>query len=135
MGLDMGCRCGEIEFRAGSYTQFNCWRELLAELAGIGDLNKFWGTHPITQRTGTEPFFELLNHSDCDGSLPYRECKRLLPDFDRFKKQLMKPKTLKDVWKKVFGVPEVPEWWLEKFDKWHEAIRHAVNSRCTLLFS
>lgn len=134
MGLDICCKCGKVDFRAGSYSGFDIWRKKLAELCGL-DLEEFWvKVGDIDIRNGKEPFFELLNHSDCDGTLPYRECKRLLEDFDWLKKELHRPKRVKDVWKKIFKPVDIPDWWMERFDLWHEAIRHAVNQKCKLIF-
>lgn len=133
MGLDICCKCGEIDFRAGSYSGFMRWRIILSELVGV-DLRELWTNNSIKKREGDEPFYELLNHSDCDGTLPYKECKRLLPDFDKLEKELFKPKSLEDIWKKIFGKLDVEKWWIERFELWHKAVRHAVNKECDLLF-
>lgn len=133
MGLDISCRCGEIGFRAGSYSGFNAFREILAKLCDI-DLHEFWMKNPISKRNGEERFYELLNHSDCDGVLPYRECKRLLEDFEWLERKLRTPQSPEDVWNKLFDNFDVPDWWMKSFSKWHEAVRHVVNSKCKLIF-
>jgi len=134
LGLDIQCRCGEIDFEVGSYSYFNLWREKLAHLVGVR-LDKLWTLNSLKKRTGKEPFYELLNHSDCDGTLPPSECKRLLEDFDSLKKALLRPKKPKEVWSKLFGnYGKVDKEWMETFEDFHKAVRHSVTKKCSLVF-
>lgn len=140
MGLDIHCKCGQTAFRAGSYSGYNWWREILAKLVGITDINAFWiKTGGINNRKGKEPFFELINFSDCEGTLPLRECKRLKKDFDYWSRLFHKQNAIQIFWFKLFSnsILSKDEWeyWLEKFDKWHEAVNHAVKDKCNIIFS
>ena len=120
MGLDITCKCGIIDFRAGSYSSFHNFREALAKAVGINlmDMAGFSGTKSWT---GDEPFYELLNHSDCDGVLLVSQCEELLKDFDTFT----------CAWSKE----DVGDsYYLEKFELWEKAIKHAVENKCRLEF-
>jgi len=76
MGLDI-CIYEEIKSkRVGAYSMFHSFRQSLIILIKtpnwIGSINK------------TEPFYELLNHSDCDDTLEYSDCLELKKDFDEW---------------------------------------------------
>jgi len=139
MGLDIRCKCGAIDFRAGSYTGYNRWRAVLAKFAGIQDLKAFWiKAGGIENRKGKEPFFELINFSDCEGVISHKECKRLLHDFDRLAKKLQRKDRSALFWAKLFQGLKISdeelENWIRKFKQWYEAIRHATGSGCTIVF-
>jgi len=70
-------------FRAGSYSGYNSWRNELALLAGFGSAKNAW-----TKDSG--PFWELINFSDCEGTLGTFTCKKLLLDFKEFYAQAEK---------------------------------------------
>jgi hypothetical protein len=80
MGLDIIIEGGQGgSFRAGSYSGFHAWRTWLARVIGI-NIDKLAGYGgPIDP--STLPFFEMFNHSDCDGDLKKRQCKNLSDDF------------------------------------------------------
>ena len=61
-------------FRAGSYIGYNAWRNQLAKLAGFKDANDAW-----SQTSG--PFWELINFSDCEGTIAGDVTRKLLADF------------------------------------------------------
>jgi len=64
---------------------FMRFRKALCHAAGLGDLESYagferWGEPPNTKEfptTKKEPLVVLLDHSDCDGSIPWRQTKRL----------------------------------------------------------
>ena len=135
MGLDIGCNCGSVDFRAGSYSGFGGWREILAKMVNI-DLDAmvgFGGSIPWTKK---ERFHYLLNHSDCENKITYRQCRVLLKDFSWLRIEMNRPKNLDDVWSSIFKTrrPDVDERWLERYEIWHRAIRHCVNDHCHLRF-
>lgn len=137
MGLSIECSCGEIYFSAGSYHGYGYWRKVLAKIAGISDIEAFWRkAGSITNRKGEEPFFELLNFNDNEGSLPIEECKNLLEDFDKFSK-IIHGNGQEFFWTKLFQLNLTQTDWdyfVKKFDEWHNAFRHAVATSCSLIF-
>ncbi|MFL6657593.1 MAG: hypothetical protein ACJ8GW_05945 [Massilia sp.] len=80
-----------FEFRAGSYSGYNYWRNELAKLAG-------YETTPVKSRDGTVvlrydatawdlqrgPFWELIDFSDSEGVIGPTVCKRVHKDFLSF---------------------------------------------------
>ncbi len=68
------------EFRAGSYGGYNAWREELAALAGYTP-RQAWDN---PKKYKGKPFYELVNFSDCEGTLGTAVCKKLAKDFDDF---------------------------------------------------
>lgn len=78
MGLDIVK--GNTSVRIGSYTGFDHFRTELASMVGV-DLTQMEGYGGNTQWTKEEPFYELLDHSDCHGELSVDECKELMKDF------------------------------------------------------
>jgi hypothetical protein len=122
MGLDISCECGDINFRAGSYSGFHEWRVALAKISGT-TLGKMRGFNGDIEWTKTEPFCELLNHSDCDGELTSQECSNLLVDFNYW------AQTINTYW----ANPE-QRYDKERFDDWHEAIKHCIYKNEKLVF-
>jgi len=88
LGPDIHCDCGRIAFRAGSYSWYGEFRNMLAKFAGL-ELkwvvfpNSFGQIKIYTYEAldETKLFYELLAHSDCDGELSYEECEELQKDF------------------------------------------------------
>lgn len=89
MGLDISV-VKKVEiwgFRAGSYSGFNEFRRKLAKVTSmvIDNMEGFGGN---LAWDGDEPFYALLNHSDCDGSINREQAIVLLEDFKRFKNEI-----------------------------------------------
>jgi len=81
-GLQMG-RCYEtsgnvIEFRAGSYSGYNKWRDELARRALDLPAATVWED---PSRFVEAPFFELINFSDCEGTIGPDAASDLATDF------------------------------------------------------
>lgn len=132
MGLDIWCKCDGVEFRAGSYSGYNAWRETLAELAGIKNLEAWWKEQgSALNRKGETPFHELINFSDCEGKLPYKECVELLADFS-----LLNLKLSKIRWQKLETINSKKEWdWFKmKYYLWFNAFIHCVHKKCHIIF-
>jgi hypothetical protein len=68
----------ELNFRAGSYSGYNDWRNWLAQRAGWPSAPDLWKAKPATG-----PFVELINFSDCEGLIGPRVSKKLLHDFEQ----------------------------------------------------
>lgn len=80
-----------MSFRAGSYSGYNDWRERLAQLAGYPATETASASlgarslHSAACWNGaTGPFSELIDFSDCEGSLGPEVSKKLLADFIEF---------------------------------------------------
>jgi hypothetical protein len=81
----------ELHFRAGSYSGYAEWREQLAKLAGYPSVadatepvpqSKHGHTHSAGAWGMTEgPFWELINFSDCEGTIGPKVAAKLLRDF------------------------------------------------------
>lgn len=80
------------EFRAGSYSGYNGWRDQLAKLAGYPSTD-----HPSPHQKGESshaayvwknhpegPFAELIDFADNEGTLGTKVCQKLLQDFKEF---------------------------------------------------
>lgn len=62
------------EFRAGSYSTYNYWRDDLAQLTEEDD-----------QGRNVEPFHDLVHFSDCEGYLGAATCAKLAASFERLR--------------------------------------------------
>jgi hypothetical protein len=106
-----------IHFRAGSYSGYNEWREMLAELAGYP---KRW--HEPGYKAGREmhaqgaweapsgPFWELINFSDCEGYIGPKTSAKLAQDFADFQAK----------------ADEVPDdWFRNRYAEWRKAFELA----------
>ncbi len=81
----------EFGFRAGSYSSYNDWRETLARLAGYPATeteSASFGSRLLHSAAcwngATGPFSELIDFSDCEGTLGPEVSKKLLADFIEF---------------------------------------------------
>ena len=118
MGLDIVCSCGEISFRAGSYTGFGTWREALASTVGI-NLHYIRGYGGDGELDYDAPFVELLNHSDCEDELTPDQCRRLLEDFEEYAENFREHVDDKN-----------REYYVAKYILWHEAVKHSAENGC-----
>lgn len=81
----------QFQFRAGSYSGYNAWRNELAKLAGYRPTahmnhDKAEQRYDLTVwllKKG--PFWELIDFSDSDGVIGPQSCKRIYADFVQFK--------------------------------------------------
>lgn len=105
--------CGVHSFRAGSYTAYSAWRETLARVAGYGVSNNVW-------ENGLKgPFTELINFSDCEGTIGPVVSKKLYDDFTTNEKKLTLAVHLED------HVPFGIDSWLAVYKEFIEAFRLA----------
>lgn len=118
-GLEVG-RCyvpGEGEtfgFRAGSYGTYNVWRELLSVYA-LGVKPETVWRYP--ERYVDQPFFELVNFSDCEGMIGPAACVDLAQDFAEHP----------EVREKLLA--EEPDgYYASKFDDWAKAFALAADT-------
>ena len=98
----------ELKFSAGSYGGYGEWRRWLARLAGYGSPQDLW-----EGRVTSGPFFELINFSDCEGTIGPVVAKKLAADFAEF-----------DDRAKAAG----PEWEYDRYKRWRTAFEMASDS-------
>lgn len=107
-----------IDFRAGSYSGYNLWREELAKLAGYPALSD-----PRRDRSGPRhdvgawnadsgPFWELINFSDCEGVIGATVAAKVLRDFVEFQ-----PK----------ADAHQGDWFRDRYALWRKAFELAAN--------
>ena len=72
MGLDTSHDCWH-----GAYSSFMQWRKAIAKAAGYPALKEMegFGGNIAWSTVKDSPLIELLNHSDCDGSIKWQHCK------------------------------------------------------------
>ena len=88
MGLNTTHGCWD-----GAYSSFNRWRGEIAKAAGLPDLNLMEGFyHEITPKQGLpikwetveqSPLLILLNHSDCDGQIHFKDCSAIADELEK----------------------------------------------------
>lgn len=83
--LESGCYATNdadpVKFRAGSYSGYNAWRERLSRLALGVEPGAVWQRW---SKFEGKPFAELINFSDCEGTIGPIVSKRLAADFAAF---------------------------------------------------
>lgn len=102
----------EHHFRAGSYGSHNQFRRMLAEAIHGVKVEEIWMNED--QYDGT-PFNELINFSDCEGTIGHKESKKLYEDFVLHQKIFARhvASTCKD----SFLIQE----WMEVYEDWTKA--------------
>lgn len=68
----------EFDFRAGSYSGYNRWREQLSFMATGLNPRTIWNNE---DRYRNVPFFELIDFSDCEGIIGPTVAAKLAADF------------------------------------------------------
>ena len=118
MGLDIDLVASIRGFRAGSYSGFHAFREAVAEATGtiLGDMVGFGGK---TEWTGEEPFYYLLDHSDCEGEL--YDLEELLQDFKKYRET-------------VFEFLSEDQYKKDKYDLWIEVLEEGIEKDGHLVF-
>jgi hypothetical protein len=105
-----------LEFRAGSYSGYNIFRERLSQAAlGVAPI-ALWND-PDSYRF--RAFFELINFSDCEGQLGPEVCAKLARDFAE-QRERVRPRLL--------DADEFHDYYGEKYDDWHAAFRLAAGT-------
>ena len=95
----------EHRFRAGSYSSYGYWRKQLCDVIHGVTPETIWGRPEVF---AGKPFYELINMSDCEGSIGTEVCRKLYQDF------LMHSDKLKEMEEGSFSA---------KADDWTEVFR------------
>ncbi len=77
-----------IRFSAGSYSGYGHWRSWLAEFAGYQITNLATTPLQAAWMSDEGPFWELINFSDCEGTIGTEISQKLLKDFQQFSDKL-----------------------------------------------
>lgn len=97
------------DFRAGSYGGYFKFREELAKLAGYPVAINIYNTketghfYYVTQVANSGPFYELINFSDCEGTISHQVCQKLYDDFIKFKDIAMQDDKLHPYYQQVYN--------------------------------
>jgi hypothetical protein len=112
------------EFRAGSYSYYNWWREELCEFALDTEPEEVW-MYP--EDFVGRPFVELIDFTDCDGRIGTNVAAKLAADFTihaarakRYAARVTHPDSPDD--------PEVGAGWLQNYRDFARAFRLAAKN-------
>jgi hypothetical protein len=120
----------EFGFRAGSYSGYNEWRDQLAALVGhpsekhvvaasehlmLGD--RWSHAASVWNNPAPGPFMELINFSDCEGTIGTTVSAKLAKDFAD--------------WQEKADAHE-DEWFREKYADWRKAFEMAADNGCVV---
>lgn len=75
-----------VEFRAGSYSGYNAWREMLSSAALGLSPEAVWDSNGELAEC---PFYELINFSDCEGTIGPEACAALAVDFVAHREKIL----------------------------------------------
>lgn len=98
-----------FDFRAGSYSGYNRWREQLSMMA-LGVMPRTVWKDEKTY--AGNPFFELINFSDCEGVIGTDVSRKLAQDFAAFQARANKHED---------------EWFSQKYADWRKAFEMASD--------
>lgn len=120
-----GGRCYDVSdsethrFQAGSYSGYGKFRDLLAQAFHHVDAFQIW---PEADRYADAPFFELINFSDCEGTIGPDAAADLLKDFEDGRSQWA------DYLVAKYGHRVMDQkYYLEKYEDWAHACRLAAD--------
>lgn len=116
----------EHGFRAGSYSGYSAWRDWLAKLAGypaagaepsddsFRDIYRKHHPHAAdVWKRDSGPFYELINFTDCDGTLGPVVAAKLAKDFAEYDERA---KAAAD-----------PDWYYDLYCEWRKAMEMAAD--------
>ena len=116
-------------FRAGSYSGYGEWRDLLAKVALDMGVQGVWNKIDDGGNYSEIPFSEQLNFSDADGVIGPVASKKLYNDYVSYEKDIMKKLDRYYLKFEDFEIDgETYEWFKQKYKDWKEAFRIASNN-------
>ena len=126
----LGFGTGEdYSFRAGSYSGYGEWRDLLAKVALDMGVQGVWKKMDAGGNYSEIPFSEQLNFSDADGVIGPVASKKLYNDYVSYEKDIMKKLDRYYLKFEDFEIDgETYEWFKQKYNDWKEAFRIASNN-------
>jgi hypothetical protein len=129
-------------FRAGSYSGYNAWRDLLAQLVYGVSAETIWND---SEGYAGKPFYELINFSDCEGVIGTVVCTRLYGDFvahyekakDRYEharqEREMKIEEMKKNYPMIVGMSH-EHYFLDTYEEFMNAFETAARDNGALQF-
>lgn len=110
-------------FCAGSYGGYNFWRNQLSKLAGYSSDEEVWKEFGKLMRKyklkkiekqdiSFPPFYELINFSDCEGTICSNVSKKLYEDFLKFDKK----------------AKNIDDYFYKKYKEWTNAFKIASDN-------
>ena len=119
----------EYSFRAGSYSGYGEWRDLLARLALDMGSEGVWNKIDSGEGYSEIPFSEVINFSDADGVIGPVASKKLYNDFVNYEKDIIKKLDRYYLKFEDFEIDgETYDWFKHKYKDWKEAFRIASNN-------
>jgi hypothetical protein len=119
----------EYSFRAGSYSGYGEWRDLLSRLALDMGSEGVWNKIDSGVGYSEIPFSEVINFSDADGIIGPVASKKLHNDFVNYEKDIMKKLDRYYLKFEDFEIDgETYDWFKNKYKDWKEAFRIASNN-------
>lgn len=102
-------------FRAGSYSGYSSWRNQLAKLAGYKEEESRdgYGFSMGAWKADSGPFWELINFSDCEGTIGPKTSAKLAMDFANFQEM---------------ANAHEDEWFRDLYAEWRTAFETASNN-------
>lgn len=112
------CEGESFNFRAGSYSGYNSWRRALCEaIHGVSDV-EFWKD---AENFIGQPFYELINFSDCEGQIGPKVSEKLFQDFANPENE----KKFLDYCKTNFGTDYLEDFYQANWDDFKKAFEIA----------
>jgi hypothetical protein len=127
-GVKAGIYKGERtnRFRAGSYSGYNDYRNMLAE-AGMGAEDRvIWKQE---DKFRGQPFWEQVNFSDCEGTIGPKTSAKLAKDYAENRQKFSD-----FVLKTVGGDKENHEYYMYLYDEWAAAFKTAAETGGLVIF-
>lgn len=107
----------EFDFAAGSYGNYNEWREWLCRTFLGVEPRAIWDA---PEKFAGQPFVELINFSDCEGAIGPVTAAKLLKDFTENKERAKRAAD-------ALRQPYEREWFFKKYLDWKRAFELAKN--------
>lgn len=98
-----------LDFRAGSYSGYNMFRERLSQIALLVLPAQVWNNWDTFESL---PFCEMINFSDCEGVIGTDICIKLAKDFQDFESKIQNE----------------DEYFIEKYGQWKDAFKLASDN-------
>ncbi len=120
---------GYHSFRAGSYSGYGEWRNLLARVALNLTDEQVWNRVDSGESYASIPFGELINFSDADGVIGPVAAEKLYNDFVNLEEDVMAQLDRYYLKFEDFEVDgETYHWFKHKYNDWKEAFRIASDN-------
>ena len=118
-GLQTGWYKGERggNFRAGSYSGYNEWRNQLSLCMLNLSAEKIWESEPDDGGSSGRPFVELIHFSDCEGFIGPKTSAKLAADF-----------AANEVKAQRYSEAQGEDWFYTKYKDWMAAFQCASSN-------